>query len=173
MSETADIIRNDPTYKRSKKRLNKIMENIDMDMLVKELSSLHNSRVSPRLKTQVVIRDSVHEIINSSVDEIATRSRCTTIKLTALQAKLDIDELYLHLSKYLLSKHGNHLKKSGDTTLTAQKATVDVYLRLFIQARNSLENLMKLVDIVLHDIDQASYGLSRIKDVIELASKDR
>lgn len=171
--KASEIIRQDPQYKKFKKLLNTTMSDIDIDMLIKELSTLHISRVSPKLKTQVVIRDSVNELVNSSVDEIGTRSRCTTIKMTALQAKLNIDEYYRHLSKYLLSKHGAALKKSGDTTLTAQKATVDVYLRLFIEARNSLENLMKLVDIVLEDIDQASFGLSRIKDVIELAARDR
>lgn len=171
--KVSEIIRQDPTYKKSKKQLTSIMSYIDIDMLIQELSSLHSSRASPKLKTQVVIRDSVHEIVNSSVDEIATRSRCTTIKLTVLQAKLKVESLHKHLSKYLLSKHAVSLKKAGDTTITAQRATVDVYLRLFIEARDSLENLMKLVDIVLEDIDQTSFGLSRIKDAIELAAKDR
>ena len=173
MSEISTVIREDSVYKRSKKRLNSIMENIDIKMLTNELFSLHNSRVAATLKTQVIIRDSVQEITGSTVDEIATRSRCTTIKMTALKSLLDIEEITRHLSKYILSKYAKQLKANGDTTITAQKATVDVYLRLFIESKNQLEGLMKLVDLVLDDVDQTSYGLSRIEKVLELASKDR
>lgn len=172
-SSISELIREDSTYRRSKKRLEIIMEDIDFKMLKTELFSLHSSRGSTILKGSIVVRDSVRVLIDSSVDEISVRSRATTIKMQALVALTDIEELVSHLSKYLLSKYAKQMKSNGETTITAQRSTVDVYIRIFIEQKKALEGLMKLADLVMTDIDQASYSLSRIKDALELASKDR
>lgn len=171
--DTVDTIREDKSFRRAKTQFTRIMDGIDLKMLLIELNSLHVSRGVTAIKTSQVVQDALRIIIDSSVDEISVRSRATTIKMTCLQASLEVEELVSYLSKYILSRYTKHLKEEGATTITAQKALIEVILRQFIEARKKLEAVMKIADLVTTDIDQASYGLSRIQNAIETASKDR
>lgn len=172
-SESISIIRSDKTYKRSKKRLELIMQDIDTKALVNEIYSLHVTRGVTALSGKKIVQDSMRILINSSVEEIAARSRCTSIKLSVLQALIDIEELHSHLSKYILSKYASHMKAEGHTTITSQKAQVDVYLRQFIEIKRNLEYIMKMTDLVLADVDAAGWSLKRIQEAIDGSKKDR
>lgn len=166
-------IREDKTYKRAKKRLDLIKGQLDLDLLITELFSLQTNRASAAIKKSRVLRDSLSVIIESSVDEISTRSRATTIHMQCLQALLEIDEITSHLSKYIMSRYASALKDEGATTITAQKATIEVILRLFYEPKKKLETIMKMASLVQEDIDKSSYSLSRVQNAVEVSSKDR
>lgn len=169
----SEIIGEDEVYKRLHKRLGRITSQVDVKAYSQELFSLQTSRAVSALKTKAILRDSLRIIIDSSVDEIATRSRASTIKLSTLQALLQVEDLLTHLNKYLLSKYAKHLRDRGFSTITAQRAQIDVYLREFIEAKRNLEGIMKMTDIVCEDVDNVSWGLKRIQDAIETSNKDR
>lgn len=168
-----DVVREDKTYRVSKRRLERVMQNIDIKILIRELFTLQTTRASGALKGNQVIRSAMRTVIDGAAEEMAVRSRCTTVKMTALQALVEIEELVSHLTKYLLSRYVARLKAEGFTTITAQKAQVEVYLRLFVEAKKNLEYLMKMADLVIADIDQSSYAWRRIEDAIETSKKDR
>lgn len=168
-----DVVREDKTYRVSKRRLERTMQDIDIRMLVTELFTLQTSRMSGALKGSQVIRSATRIVIDGASEEMAVRSRCTTIKMSALQALVDIEELVSHLTKYLMSRYAGQLRSGGFTTITAQKAQIDVYLRLFVEAKKNLEYLMKMATLVSDDIDQGSYAWRRIEDAIESSKKDR
>lgn len=175
-STTIDLtstVREDKTYRRSKKQLERIMADVDIKQYVSELFSLQTNRGVTALRGKKIVHDSVNILINSNVDEISTRSRATTINMSCLQALMEIDEIYSHLSKYLLSRYATSLRNEGHTTITAQKAQVEVYLRQFVEVKRNLEYTMKLTDMVTKDIDQASFGLMRIQEALDSAKKDR
>ncbi len=167
------VVREDKTYKRSKKRLEIIMQDIDIKALINEIYSLHVTRGVTALSGRKIVQDSMRILINSSVEEIAARSRCTSIKLSVLQALIDIEELHSHLSKYILSKYAGQMRQDGHTTITSQKAQVDVYLRQFIEIKRNLENIMKMADLVLTDVDAAGWSLKRIQEALDSSKKDR
>ena len=171
--DLTSIVRENKIYIRSKKSLERIMADVDYKQFMQELFTLQTNRGVTALRSKKIIHDSVRVLIDSNVDEIATRSRATTISMSCLQALLEIEELYSHLNKYLLSNYAAQLKKEGHTTITAQRAQIDVYLRVFLETKRNLEYTMKMAEMVFKDIDQASYGLMRIQEALETTKKDR
>lgn len=172
-SSIAEIISEDRIYIRMHKRLQRVLSQVDIKAYTQELYSLQTSRAVSALKTKSILRDSLRVIVDASVDEISTRSRSSTIKMSSLHALLQVEDFLSHLNKYLLSKYAKQLRDRGFTTITAQKSQIDVYLREFIEAKRSLEGVIKMSDIVCEDIDQVSYALRRVVDVIEQSNKDR
>jgi hypothetical protein len=172
-ADLISIVREDKQYIRSKKQLERIMADIDTKLLMRELFGLHSSRGITALSSKKIVQDAVRVLIDSNVDEISVRSRATTINMSCLQALLEIEEIYSYLSKYLLSQYAGVMKKDGHTTITAQRAQVEVYLRVFLEHKRNLEFTMKMAEMVFKDIDQASFGLRRIQDALETTKKDR
>lgn len=172
-TSTVSAIREDKVYKRSKKRLEIIMQDVDVKALISEIYSLHVSRGVTALSGRKIVQDAMRILVNTAVDEISARSRCTTIKLSTLQAQIEIEELYSHLSKYLLSKYASNMKAEGHTTITAQKAQIEVYLRSFVEIRRNLDYVMKMADLVISDADQTSWSLRRIQEALDSSKKDR
>ena len=171
--ELISVIREDKTYKRSKKQLERIMADVDVKLLVQELFSLQTTRGVTALSSKKIIQDAMRILIDSSVSEIAVRSRCTTIKMQSLQALIEIEELHSHLTKYLLAKYAKQMKSEGHSTITAQRGQVDVYLRAFIEVKRNLEYITKMADLVVSDVDQAGWALKRIQEALDSTKKDR
>ncbi|QXV74200.1 hypothetical protein [Rhizobium phage RHEph12] len=167
-----NIVREDQTYRKAKKQFDLLLQDVDTKSLIHELFTLQTSRNVNTLNRKV-LQDALRKIVDASVDEILTRSRATTIKMQALQALIAIEEITSHLSKYLLAKYNKQMKMEGHTTITAQRAQVDVYMRRFLETKKQLEYVDKLANMVVEDIDQSSYSLRRITDAIDMGRKDR
>lgn len=167
-----NIVREDKTYRTAKKRFELLIQDVDAKALTQELFTLQTSRNVNTLSRKI-LQDALTRIVHASVDEILTRSRATTIKMSALQALIAIEELTSHLSKYIMAKYNKQMKAEGHTTITAQRAQVDVYMRRFLEVKKQLEYVDKLANMVVEDIDQSSYSLKRITDAIDMGRKDR
>lgn len=168
-----DMIREDKTYKRAKKQFDRATANVDPEELSRELYSLQVSRGINALSSRKIITDKLRILIDARTVEIGTRSRCTTIRMMALEAKLQIDEITTHLTKYILSKYHKQLRTDGHTTITAMKAQVDVYLRTFLEVKRKLDHVDKLAVLVSEDVDSAHWGLRSIQDAMDSEQKDR
>ncbi len=167
------ILRADAVYKRAKRALENSLEGMDVDRVTQELFSLHASRAVSALKPAKILQSRAATLIDSSVQEIAVRSRITTIQMTTLRSLLTLEEIIDPLRKYVMHTYGNAMKLEGHSTLAAQKASVDTYLKLFINRKRKLDYILKISDLVLADVDSAGWSLKRIQETLETLTRER
>jgi hypothetical protein len=166
-------IKNDKQYLRAMRSLDALKEDLDSKSIIAELFSLQASRGVSALRPNKILQSAQHVLIDSSVQEIAVRSRTTTIKMSALRSLLTIEQVTDPLRKYIMYQYGGDLKADGYTTVAAQKSALDNLLKVFIKEVRDLEYILKIADLVLEDVDAAGWNLSRIEKVIESSRKDR
>lgn len=159
-------------FKANQRILKRAISQIDPDAVIKEITSLHTTRGLSSTKRRDFFKDN-SRVIDASLDEISKRSRLTTLKLSCLKIKSDVEIANSNLRKYLLSKYAPKLKSSGHTTQTAQRAYVEQEMKESLSFVKSLDMVMDMCDIVINDIDQAGWGLKRIQASLEQASRDR
>jgi hypothetical protein len=162
----------DPRFIKAKKILQRIEKTIEPDSLITELFSLHQTRTISKIATKDFMNNH-YRIVDSSVDEISKRSRCTYIKMSALKHKALLDETETMLRKYLLSKYSVDIKNKGHTSIAAQRSYVDSKLKDFSSFVAKLNLVMDTADLVIQDVDAAGWGLKRIADTVAMLHKDK
>ena len=163
-------IKKDPRYKKAARIMSRIESDFDTDKVNRELMSLHASRSITSMRAKEVTRNSVKTMISSSLEEAGVRSRCTTIKMQCLRHLTSLETSIEHLRKYLLIKYSDKMQGS---TLTANKAEVDMHLQEFFRVKDNLTTTDKMASLVIDDCDSAGWSLKRIEDALERSSKDR
>ena len=79
MTTLKDLIREDRNYKTSKRALENVKKNFISQDILDELFALQAARGVSALRTNKILQSSLHVLLNASTQEIATRSRATTI----------------------------------------------------------------------------------------------
>jgi hypothetical protein len=162
----------DPRFIQAKKILGRSEKTIEPDSLITELFSLHQTRTVSKIATKDFMNNH-SRIIDTSVDEISKRSRCTYIKMTALKHKAMLDETESMLRKYLISKYTAYMKNKGYSSIAAQRSYVDSRLKDFSSFVSKLNLVMDTADLVIQDVDAAGWNLKRIADTVAMLHKDR
>lgn len=168
-----DSIREDRTYKSAKKALDTIRQEFNNEEILNELFSLQASRGVSALSPKKILESSLKVLLNSSTQEMAVRSRVTTIKMTALRSILQLDQVIEPLRNYILINFHSQMKAEGISGVTNQRKAIDNYLKLFIREKRDLDYIIKIADLVIEDTDAAGWGLKRIQETLDQASKDR
>lgn len=166
-------LKKDSRYIKAMNVLSELKADMDTKKVLDELFILHPSRGVSALRPNQIMESSVATLLKSTTQEIATRSRVTTVKMTALRSLLSIEEIVDPLRKYLLTKYSATLKEYGYSTVSSQRAAVDSALKLFLDETRSLNYILKIADLVIEDVDSAGWGLKRISDTLEQVKKDR
>lgn len=145
---------------------------LDLDALTKELSNMHASRAVRALNTKKMLASSQVTLLDVQIQEIGFRSRAVAIKMAVLGEMLTRDEIVSKVRKYILTTYAEDLKESFKT-LTAQKSYIEVLLEPYTKLSTHMSHVLKLADLVIEDLDQASWGLKNIKETLELGNKER
>ena len=153
--------------------LDNLKESLDTKATMNELFSLQASRGIAALSPRKILRSSLTVLLESTTQEVAIRSRVTTIKMSSLRTLLALENIIAPLRKYIISTYGHEMKNQGYTTVSAQKSYVDNIMKLFLQLQTEIDYLMKVSDLVLGDVDSASWALKRVQEVLEQSSRDR
>lgn len=166
-------IKEDNQYKKAIKILEGLEQLVNPDLLIKELRDIQISRNVVSLKTKKLMQNATKIIADSSLDEIGSRSRATTIKVDVLTVQMDLNETYSYLKRYLMTKYAKQLKKAGYSRVNDQKMFIERLLKNFISLKENLETVMKVADVIIEDVDAAGWGLKRISETLEQLSRDR
>ena len=170
MAKLKDLIKSDPRVQRALKRLKH--SELDVEALKKEMMSMHATRDIRMLSTKKVLQSSVTNLIDAKLTDSSGRSRATEIKVKALIEILDRDKILNSLRKYILAAYGPKMKNSFKT-ITAQKAYIDVLLERQLEVSTGLNNLIKIIDLVVEDIDQGGWTLKMIQETLASLSKEK
>lgn len=155
------------------KKLNRIKKMKMKDELwVEELESLQVSRGIRSLNTTALLQSSVHNGIESNIDNQTVRSRCTEIKMKAMKQMVALKEAEKTLRSYITHKYNSRLNKLG-SSVTERKQLVDFSLHKISIIIEKLEFVIKLADVVIDDCDAAGYTLHRIGILLDSKAKDR
>lgn len=172
MSLKAEI-KKDQVYVSAKKSLDNLKNSIEPKEILNELFAMQASRGVSALSPKKILQSSLHVMLNASTQEIAVRSRATTIKMQALRALLSLDQIIDPLRKYILVNYRQQMKDEGSTNITAQRMVCDDILKMFIREKLELDTIVQIADMVISDIDAAGWSLKRISDTLEQSARDR
>lgn len=167
-----ELIKEDPRVVRGLKSLKQ--SELDLDGLTKELMGLHSSRSLRALSRKKILASSATILIDSTLQEAAFRSRAVEIQANVLYQSMKKDEIFTTLRKYILSRYKKSLEKKGFKSLTSQRDYVSAMIfDKYLTESRQMENLLKIAELVIGDIDASGWGLKRIEEVLTNLNKER
>lgn len=155
---------NDKRVVRLKKRLTEGGFFLDLDALEQEASVLHSSRKLRTLKTEDLIASFQKRFISAALQNQAFRSRIVEIKVKCFKTAAHLKENLDHLKPYLRVKYSKLL--SEYKTVADKNSAIDSVLEEPIRYLAKLENVDKILENYIKDIDQASWTLKSLIDAM-------
>lgn len=161
-----DSLLNDDKYVDFKKAFANGAFSLNFNALLKEIKGLHVTRSVRSLDTHTVLSNT-EAVVAALINNQITRSRIVEIKMNVSDLDLRIHSKIESLSKYLLSKYADDLK-SLKLTQAERKNYVLSLFSFFDTCLYNIDVLQKFSDLVINDIDQASWMLKSIIDCLKI-----
>lgn len=144
---------------------------VDIEKIDQEVDQLHISRKVRELKTTELMQSFNKKFVTASLQNQAYRSRLVEIKMKCYRISAKLEE-------HLKAIRG-HLKTTYPKTLMAYKtqadrnAAIDSVLEEPIKRLKKLSRSDAVIDMVINDIDQASWSLKSILTVFENVDENK
>jgi tRNA U34 5-carboxymethylaminomethyl modifying GTPase MnmE/TrmE len=162
MSLKTDILE-DARVSRALSRLKK--SSIDPITVYANLQAMHSSRPVRALNKSKVLKNSNGELLEANLTDIAFRSNLVEQKLNIMKDSLRRQEQIKAVSNYIMVKYASRIKEQHKT-VTAQRAYVKFLLEKYTEVSSMLEDLLKVIDLVVEDIDSAGWALKRVQEIV-------
>lgn len=134
--------------------------------LVNEIKSLHITRSVRSLTPEDVIKDS-NRVITALINNQVTRSRIVEIKMSVSNLDIRIKSKVETLEKYLLTQYASELQKMK-LTQTERKNYIQSLFDFTDTVKSNIDVVQRFADLVIDDIDQASWALKSIIDCLKI-----
>lgn len=164
-------VKQDPDYRKLKRLLKNGAFKLDVAARIDEIKRLHATRVVRTLKYTEIVKEKQKQLITASLDNTATRSRATEIKMECTEISSTLEEHLSALVKHLKATYASQLRASGYKALQAQDDAVKHMLRDAYAVLRSMERITKICDLLIVDVDQAAHSLTLVKNVLELSTR--
>ena len=137
---------------------------IDVEKITEEIASTHKLRPIRRLD----IREPgfLDNVIDANTMDQRTRSRFSEIIIECSRAIDKLDELLDYITQYLLTTYGVALR--GYRTKEERMYVIHSVLRTYRKYKKSLTTLREEAKLVIHDIDQGAWALSRCIEALKI-----
>lgn len=155
-------------YKTFKRILKRARDNLDLERDKKECLALHASRTARNLYGKGQFNPS--KVADAQTIDMNARSRMVEIRVKA-KANLSVIEKAVKAMKH-------HISSSYSTELAAyrtkdqREAFLNNLLRKAQRTIDEGEALIELIDFLLKDLDQTSYGLKNLVEVLKLLNEN-
>ena len=139
---------------------------IDTEKYMNEVKTIHATRMIHTLSKQDIF-GSQKAIVDCILENQAKRSRLVTIKSECIRKQNVLQEKIEVYSKYLKAQYANQLRLEFST----QQARNDAVESLFADAKsntNSIETLIKVIDLIIVDIDQAAWAMKSLVEILKI-----
>ncbi len=135
-----------------------ITSRINLAQLTAEVKQLHAVERSARnLKGK---GPSNEKLYKAEAEELATRSRLTEMKLALYEDMAILDEILETIAAHLRTAYDGYFE--GFKTETDKKTLMRKILNRGYELKSEMKACDDRIDLVIKDIDQASYGLTRM-----------
>lgn len=169
MSALLKGIRDDPEYAKFKVIFTRIRERVDLDKDLNEVLNLHAGRTSRKLYGEK--QYSVKALLDASLKDMSYRSRMVEIRVRASVQISVLEESVVALRKYLSTEYADDLREFG--TVAERKSFVDRVLKSPLAYIEEANSLLDTIDILLKDLDQASFGLRNMLECLKLLDSSK
>lgn len=122
---------------------------------LQEIKTIHQGRSVRNLSRKT----SANTLLDANGQDQSYRSRCVEILIEVKQNYSLVDAMTLGIKRYILSTFSEVLNEHS--TKGAKEQAVDTLLDPAYDKLTKLESLEEIANLVLKDIDQASYALQR------------
>ncbi len=135
----------------------------DFDSYVTEIMNLHKGRKS---RTLAYKSTSTKSLIESSMQDIAYRGRCTEIMVEMRRSQRMLRVGIDSIKNHIFSKYNVHLKAYST------KAERDSFVNNLLQDSNSklseFDGIVEICELVIGDIDKTAWAYKSILQAMEL-----
>ena len=164
MSTFIKLAKNDKRVLALQKQLSNGLYHIDLEALETEIDSLHMNRKVRKLKTEEIISSFQKKFIDAALQNQAFRSRLVEIKVKNFRIAARLEEHLDVIKPYLRTQYADSLAKFK--TVADKNAAINNVLEKPMRFLQKLENLDKVLETLIKDIDQCSFALKHLIDAM-------
>ncbi len=158
-----DEIRENEYYKRYKKIYKRLSEDIDLEKIDKELTTLHSGRMSRSLFGSSPGPD---KIIEANLQDSSYRSRLVELRVELSKSITLMDTTIDTLKLKLSTEYSDNL--AGLKTKGERLSFVESFLVSGITFIEKMNGCAERIELVVKDIDQTAYTYKNAIQVLEL-----
>lgn len=141
----------------------------DADAL-KEIETLHKTRVSRSLQPKDVLTSFQQNTVTMSMQNMAFRSRLVEIKMRFFKLHRSLNEHIDAMRDYLATRYSVEFKREFGT-VDARRKALNYLMEDFSKKSAGFQTVMEMADLVINDIDQAAWGIKAVINVMELTAR--
>lgn len=164
MAKVMDRIREDETYRKYRRVIRTIADDVDMDKLLDEAQGLFRTRKSRALYGK---RPGATDLYEVQQQEMMVRTRLAEMS-AQIHLKIGmVERANKTIKNHLIAEYGVALKEYS-ATAADRTAIIQSKLRGGISLLDRLETGVKVLDMLIKDLDQSGYGLRNSIDILKL-----
>ena len=159
-------IREDDQFALFTRVLLRTKKGVDVEAFTNEVLGLHAGRTSRRLYGDK--RYSPKALLDADSNDLAARARMAEIRVKADLRLSTLRDAVAAMRRHILTTYADDLKEFAG--VTAKKAVADRVMKSAITYLAEGEALLKTVDTLLKDLDQAGHSLHRMGVMVTLVT---
>jgi hypothetical protein len=152
--DVREVLKKDESFKKYRRIVKVISENVDVEKLDTEVMNLHAGRSSRRLYGSVPTAD---KMINAALQDGSNRSRIAEIRTELTKQLALVERATSTIKKYILNEFRE--QTSGLKTKGERMSYADQYVARGVALIGTLEDLISRCDFLIKDIDQMGFSL--------------
>ena len=169
MATLIEEIRGDAEYVKFKRILKTTQQRLDYEIILSEAQSLHQSRVVRGLYGKKAY--SPKNILDAAAQEMANRSRLVELRVRIASELSILEQALMIAKKYVATEYADELNEFR--TSDQRKGFVDRVFRVAVEYLAEGQQIIDTLDLLVTDIDKASYHISTMRDVLSLLAERR
>ena len=138
---------------------------LNVERLEGEIRYLHSNR-SARNLTAAKISPTI--LSTANIEDLSARSRLTEIKLLAYRTEELLSIALDKVRKYVRTQYRDEIADLSGSTKADRDATLDVIFEGPTAFLGELRSLSNQIDMIIKDIDQGSFNLRRLQDLLAI-----
>ena len=164
MADLRELIKKDETFKRYRNILKTVQGSLNIEKHLKEASWLHRGRKSRLLFEMRVSPQKLQEAI---LIDMSNRSRLVELKTLLLNEQELLSTAISLGKKHIRATYAVVLKEYG-ATKESHMLVVDKVFSAGIQVLNEIDKGVDVLDLLVKDIDQASFGMRNVTETLKM-----
>lgn len=141
----------------------------EFDGYIEEMQALHKTRGIRVLGAQAL--PTGKKVANAAMQDQSVRSRCVEIAVNVTRQRNYLAAIRDATRGYLIVKYGATLQQHGARTITDRREIIGERLDKADQIIGRLDSITEICDMLIKDLDQGNWALSRVVDALQVATK--
>jgi hypothetical protein len=169
MKELLIEIRKDPNYRKLQQKYEKVSGSLDLDALYKEATGLQSGRLSRNISGDN--RYSPKFIIDANLRDLSYRARLVEIRVSLDRKLKSLEEMVQAVKRYVSTEYAEDLSELR--TAEQRRNFANRVVKNQEQYLADGNSLVGSIDLLIKDIDQASYHFKTIIECLKLLDSSR